>query len=194
MAYNIKLDGIKLNDNESLAVINKDTAEVKEIRKRPNNLPADKELFGDHAFFYKYYPNSWIFLKKYCSHLELSAIIGLVNYAKNGNSLEPITDDMKPYLLDVLGVSKNKLNEVLDWLFELGVYGRFEVAEVDKPYTKYWVLNPFLVYNGGRSIYTDIKRLFINTHIAKASEDKYYSSKDLDRRLALKGRARNALK
>lgn len=193
MGYSKKTNGIKLNHNEALSIINKDTGEIKEIGNRPNNIPKGKELFGDHAFFTKTYPNSWIFLKRYCSHLEISAIVGLVNYAKNGNSLEPITDAMKPHLVDLLGVSKNKVNAVLDWLFKLGVYGKFEVSEVDKPYTKYWVLNPFLSYNGGRFIYSDIKRLFVNTHIAKASEDCNYTSKDLDRELALKGRSRNVI-
>lgn len=188
MGYTKKTDGLKLGDSEGLYRIDKSTGEVREVKHRPNNIPVGKEVFGDHTYFTKYYPNSWIFLKRYCTHLELSAIIGLVNYARNGNSLEPITDDMKPYLIDILGVSKNKINSVLDWLFKIGVYGRFSVAEVNKPYTKYWVLNPYLVYNGGKLIYSDIKRLFDNTHIAKASCDPQYTPRDLSRKLASNSR------
>jgi hypothetical protein len=55
---------------------------------------------------------------------------------------------------------------VVKKLFELGVFAKFDVVEVDMEYKKYWVFNPYLSFNG-RVMETSMKNLFKNTLPAK---------------------------
>lgn len=160
---------IQLSDNEQLMKVNSDTGEVTEVRKRINNIPIDKHVFEPDAIFKKDYTSSWKFLKEQCTHLELSAAVGLSLLAKaNTNSLEPINDETAlKELSEKLNVSKNKIDAVLKKLWKLGVYGKFEVYDVNKPYTKYWILNPYLSFTG-KLIKSDIAELFSGTMIAIA--------------------------
>lgn len=166
---------LKLEHNERPAKINAETGEVSEIVKRPNNIPEGKQIFEPTAIFKKNYTTSWKWLKANTTHLQFIAAIGLSYLAKaNTNSLEPINDETAlKDLSELLDISKNRINNVLKKLFELGVYGRFEVRDPDKPYTKYWILNPFLSFSG-KLITSDIAELFKGTHIAKAFKDENY--------------------
>lgn len=157
----------KLKDNESPAKINKETGELTELKNRPNNMPEGKQVFEPDTIFKKDYTVSWSYLKANLSHLELSAAIGLSLLAKaNTNSLEPINDKTAlSDLSELLGISKNKISKVLDKLFKYGVYGKFEVHNITKPYTKYWILNPYLSFSG-KLISSDIAALFNDTLIA----------------------------
>ena len=83
------------------------------------------------------------------------------------NSLEPLNDETTiNQLASLFGISRNKVTPTLKKLFQLGVYAKFEVVKPDVPYTKYWILNPFLSFNG-RTLDSDIANLFIGTVIEK---------------------------
>lgn len=166
---------VNLQDNEAVLILNKETGELKDTPKRINNIPNGKQVFEPDAIFKKDYTKSWKFMKANCTHLELSAAIGLSLMAKaNTNSLEPINDETAlAELCERLSVSKNRITNVLKKLWELGVYAKFEVYDPTKPYTKYWILNPYLSFSG-KLIHSDIAELFNGTHIARAFRDDYY--------------------
>ena len=166
---------VKLQDNEKIIKVNSETGEVTTIPKRINNIPIGKEIFEPDAIFRKDYTNSWKFLKRTLTPIEYKAAHTLAIMAKaNTNSLEPLNDDTTiPELMEVLSVSKNIVKPILAKLWDLGVYGRFEVKQVDKPYTKHWIFNPYLSFSG-RLIHSDIARLFLGTHCTKAFYDENY--------------------
>lgn len=165
----------KLNHDELPAIVNAETGEVKVLTKRSNNIPEGKELHEPTAKFLKYYPNSWAFLKRELNDFELRVCLTLALLAKaHTNSLEPLNDEtMVSDLVVSLGISRNKVKSTLQTLWNYGVYGAFEVKEADKPYTKYWIFNPYLIFNG-KLIDSGITRLFRGTHVAKAFYDENY--------------------
>lgn len=168
-----------LEHNEVPAKVNVETGETTTFMKRPNNIPEGKRVFEPDALFRKDYTNSWKFLEKNLKPIEFKAAFALAFKAKaNTNSLEPLNDSTTiPQLMEILGLSKNVVKPLLKKLWEIGVYGKFEVAEVGKPYTKYWILNPYLSFSG-KLIDSDIAELFSKTHIAKAFKDPNYTIKD----------------
>jgi hypothetical protein len=167
MTYTDYRQEIGLKHNESAAAINLETGEVRPISKKPNNIPAGKEIFEPNALFQKSYTKSWKFLKSKLTDFEFSVAFELALMAKaNTNSLEPLNDETTVYqLVDRFSISRNKVKPLFKKLFELGVYGKFEVYDKTKPYTKYWVLNPYLSFSGSL-ISSDISRLFSGTEIA----------------------------
>jgi hypothetical protein len=66
----------------------------------------------------------------------------------------------------VMGIGVNKAKSVSKKLFDMGVFAKFDVREVDMEYKKYWIFNPYLSFNG-RVIDTSMKNLFRNTIPAK---------------------------
>lgn len=160
---------IKLKDNEKPAKVNVETGEVRVLEHKSNNIPMGKEIFEPKAVFRKDYTISWQFLKANLTHVELSAALSLAMMAKmNSNSLEPINDDaVVRDLSEILGISINRVTKVVIRLFELGVFARFQVYDPSKPYTKYWLLNPYLSFSG-KLIGSDITELFSGTYIALA--------------------------
>ena len=56
---------------------------------------------------------------------------------------------------------------------DYGVFGKFDVCLADKPYTRYWILNPFLSFNG-TVIDSVIVKLFKGTHVERAFNDPNY--------------------
>lgn len=158
----------KLKHNEAPACINQETGEVKQLVKT-NHHSDSHELFEPNASFSKSFSQSWLFLKRVLKPHEYIAAHSLALKAKAfTNSLEPLNDEIvQSILTEELGISKNQVKPVLKKLFELGVYGKFSVAEADKPYTNYWILNPYLQFNG-RVIDKSITELFKGTFVAKA--------------------------
>lgn len=162
---------VKLNHNEIPAKINLETGEVIGITNKKNqDLQLVKFNFG--GMFKKDYNNSWKFLLRELSPLEISAVNYLCSLAKmNTGSLEPLNDSSTVRELHIhLNVGVNKVNAVLKKLFLYGVYGKFEVYNPDKPYSKYWIINPFLSF-AGDLIDQEIINLFKHTYIAKAYFD-----------------------
>lgn len=168
---------IALFHNESPAAIDNETGELRQISTKNNHsIKEDHELFEPKASFRKDYTNSWMFLERVLKPIEFKAAFALALKAKaNTNSLEPLNDDTaKSELMAILGVSKNMVNPILEKLYILGVYGRFDVYEVNKPYTKYWVFNPYLSFQG-KLLKSDIASLFKNTHCARAFYNPEYN-------------------
>lgn len=160
---------IKLDHNEVAAKINVETGEIKPIKENKRKLADGKIIFEPDATFYKAYTKSWLYLDKVLKAHEYKAAHKLALKAKAfTNSLEPLNDDtLVSTLVEELGIGKNQVKTVLYRLFELGVYGKFEVAEPGKRYTKYWLLNPYLSFNG-KVIDASIAELFRNTLVAQA--------------------------
>lgn len=130
---------IKLHHNEVPMILDKSTGELKSVPDRPNNIPKDKHIFEPEGIFRKDYTNSWNFLRRTLTPIEYKAAHTLAMLAKaNTNSLQPLNDDTTlKELMEVLNVSINKVKPIISKLLDLGVYGKFGVKEVDKPYTKY---------------------------------------------------------
>jgi len=165
---------ILLKHDEEPAKINLRTGEVTTIYnktplKKKVKIADDMIKFEKDGVFAKSYNISWLYLKKELTVLEYSAAHNLALEAKAfTNSLEPINDNtILEHLQVILNVSINKVKGVLSTLFDYGVYGKFEIADSKKRHTKFWVLNPYLNFNG-QMIDRNIVSLFDNTKIAQA--------------------------
>ena len=170
MSQNSYTQEIKLQHNEKIAVINQETGEMRDVRKRINNIPPDKEVFEPTALFRKDYIKSWEYLKDKLTPLQFKAAYSMALLAKaNTNSLEPLNSDTTlKELSDTLGVSKNKISDVLDVLAYHGVYGEFKIIKEEDPkWKKFWILNPYLSFSG-KLITSDIATLFIGTRVTNA--------------------------
>lgn len=160
----------KLKHNEIPAIIDVETGETKSLKfKQKSTIPPHQELFEPNASFTKTFSNSWRYLDKVLEPYEYKAAHKLALKAKAfTNSLEPLNDDtIINDLVSELGISKNRVKPVLQKLFDIGVYGKFEVAQGNEGYKKYWILNPYLSFNG-KLIDSAIANLFRYTKVAKA--------------------------
>jgi|GEM_PF-3464124 len=160
---------VKLQDNEIPAKINVETGEVVPVKSRTNNIPEDSVIFAPSARFRKDYTKAWEYLDSVLTPLEFKVVHKLCRMAKmNTNSLEPLNDETTiPTLVVEFSIGKNKVKPLFAKLLELGVYGKFEVHKKEIPYTKFWILNPFLSFSG-KIIKSDIAKLFVGTVIEKA--------------------------
>lgn len=167
---------VSLNSNEQVAILNTETGELttlssKSKRGRPKGTlkKEGKEVWLPEATFVKHYPQSWKWLREHTTDNEFKAAYALAQLAKAyTNSLEPLNDaTIIPDLVAATGVSKNLINVTLHKLWKLGVYAKFEVYDPSKPYTKYWILNPYLSFNG-KLIDSGIAKLFSGTYVALA--------------------------
>jgi hypothetical protein len=167
---------VKLKHHEAVAKIDLRTGEVKKIQEQKNNIPEGKIIFEPEGIFRKDYTNSWTFLQKKLRPIEFKVAFTLALMAKaNTNTLEPLNDETTiPELIEILNISKNMVKPILEKLWNLGVYGKFEVRDMSKPYTKYWIFNPYLSFSG-RLLQSDIASLFSGTECAKAFRDPEYN-------------------
>lgn len=164
----------KLKHNESPAKIDLETGEVKVLAKvKSEDCSGHKSdssiVWQPNGQFSKSYTKSWMYLDKVLKPHEYKVAHKLAMKAEAfTNSLKPLNDDsVISILVEELGIGKNQIKPVLKRLFDLGVYGRFEVAEPNMPYTKYWILNPYLSFNG-RVVEKSIADLFKGTIVAQA--------------------------
>lgn len=167
---------LNLQHDELPAILNTETGQITVVKpSRPNNIPDDQQIWEPKALFRKDYTNSWQYLQRVLTHAEFGAAHALGMMAKaNTNSLQPLDDNTTlTELVEVMGVSINKVRPILQKLFEQGVYGKFEIVDARKGYTKYWVFNPYLAFSG-RLIKSDIGNLFKGTHCARALYDPTY--------------------
>lgn len=169
---------VSLYHDEVLMAVSQETGEIRDIKSRRNNIPEGSELIDPKALFKKDYSKSWFFLREVLTPIEYKAAHTLSMLAKaNTNSLEPLNDESAlKELMSVLGVSINKVRPILNKLFDLGVYGKFEVYKPEKPYTRSWIFNPYLSFMG-RLVKSDIANLFRGTHCEKAFHDEDYAYK-----------------
>ena len=163
---------VGLNHNEKAIIVNTDTGEMKDVKHQPNNIPSNMEIWKP-GLFKKSYTKSWQYLSNNLSAIEFKAAYSLALLAKaNTNSLEPVGDETAYHELSVImDVSKNVVDRVLKKLFYYGVFGKFEVIDPSKSYTKFWILNPYLSFDG-QIIKSDIAQLFNGTRIALNFHDK----------------------
>ena len=157
---------IKLNDCEIPAKINLETGEITEIREIFRVLPENKDVWLKEEKFTKMFTYSWRFLVKELSAEELKVLIVMTTMAHAGtNALPPLNDELSMVSLeDVFLISRKRLPKILKRLFDLGVYAKFEVAKIDEPFKKYWILNPYVSFKG-RLIDHSIIELFFDTRV-----------------------------
>lgn len=159
----------KLQDNEVLQKVNKETGEVTEVpfpRKRNPNI--DRH---DPGTYTKHFSLAWKTLYtqttkyEYAIAAKMSTKIRMIT-----NSLEPLSDETTlQQLSNEFGVSMGKVKATFEKLFNLGVYGKFEVVDWENEefrHKRYWVFNPFLSCNGN-SIDNRSKGLFSKTLYAQ---------------------------
>lgn len=165
---------VKLKHNEIPAKINLETGDVTEIVNIKKNIPINKNLetFNNNQTFHRCYTESWKLLKTQTSKEEYYVAYQLALKAKAfSNSLEPLCEESTVKLLsEEFNIGINQVTKIFNKLFELGVYGKFEVTEIDRRYKKYWVFNPYLSFNGVK-IEKGISQLFKNTIYAKISNN-----------------------
>lgn len=159
---------VTLEDNERAASINQDTGEVKVKGSKHKPLPIGVEVFLPSEPFKKIYSSTWIFLETVLTDKELIVVHRLAQKAQyETNALIPLNDDMPNSLIsEELGISINRVTKTLKKLYDLGVYAKFEIVTIDRPYTKYWILNPYLSFSG-KLIKSDIALLFKDTIVAR---------------------------
>ena len=164
---------IKLKHHEKPAKIDMETGEVKEVHSRKSNIPEGKELWLPNASFTKLIGKknsviSWLVTAKVLTDMELRVLLLLILMTEyETNSLEPLNDNYAiGKISDEFNINRNKVTPLLKKFYELGIYGKFDVKRVDVPYTKFWILNPYLCWTG-RLVDSDIAKLFVGTMIHK---------------------------
>lgn len=158
---------LKLKHNEKAAKIDMETGEITEIPTRKNNIPEGKSTFGiDEKGWRKSFDYSWDFLETVLTDMELRVVQKLCRLAKmNTNSLEPLNDETTQVeIASCFKLDHRKTKKLFKKLHVLGVYAKFDVVYEHIPYTKYWILNPYLSF-GGKLINSDIAELFIGTKL-----------------------------
>lgn len=157
---------INLAHDEIAAKINVRTGEIKEITRRPNNIPEGKELFNPGAFN-KQYDAAWNYLLDNLTDKELSIVVKMTLMARfNSNSLEPLNNKSSiEELAEHFGLHRNSVSKMFNNLLRHGVYAEFRFGAYDG-IRHYWVLNPYVAYKG-KTIDKALIDLFRETNIAK---------------------------
>lgn len=156
---------VGLNHDEVAARVNSNSGEVIIIGK--GRVPEGKEIVSIGKFS-RCHTEAWIYLERHLSTLEFAVANRMALMAgAYTNSLRPLNDESTIFeLTNKLGIGKNKVISVTKKLFDLGVFAKFDIKEVDVDYKKYWIFNPYLSFNG-RFIDMSMKNLFKNTLPAK---------------------------
>ena len=158
---------VKLQHNESIMILNKNTGEAVELvsKTKSNNIPVDKSKLSYQHFNIV---NSDLFkkLNKYFTMEELGIIAYMASIAEfNTNSLKPLCDDTSLRELgDIFNTSKDRVGKIFTKLFRFGVYLQIKVYKNELK--EYWVLNPNISWKG-RLKDDSIFKHFSNTDISK---------------------------
>ena len=159
---------IKLKHSEVVTVVDKETGAIREVKKRTwGNVKYGDKIISNNEPFRKDYCKAWEYVCGELSAIELRAMVKMVLLARTqANSLDYLSDKTTlTDLVDMLCVSKNKINGVLEKLYDLGVYRKYIIKDKNKPHTMYWVLNPYLSYCG-KEINSTLSEIFKDTRIA----------------------------
>lgn len=168
------INNLQAKHNQKPALYNTDTGEVDIVDTPvPNSQTgkhADVMYFEPDTNFVKTFPAGWNWLYLNTTPLEYKVASYLANMAHSmTNSLKPLNDEVTvTELSQILRVSRSKASLVINKLFELGVFGKFEVA-IDREYKKYWIFNPYLTIKG-KQLKKSVFDLFKGTTIAKVYE------------------------
>lgn len=160
---------VKLRHNEIAAKINLDTAELTEVKHHKTTIPNGKQLWNPKEPFTKHYVmgNKIIdWLETILTDQEMKVLWKMTRMVKfETNSLEPLNGDYGiNQIAKEFNISRNRVSPIFKKLYNLGVYANFDVKKVNVPYTKYWILNPYICFSG-RLIDNDIAKLFEGTMI-----------------------------
>lgn len=155
-------------DNERPAKYNVETGQYEILPSGHKSNNGDIINFKTEDQFIKIFPKAWEFLYLKTTPLEFKVAQKMSTMIKMmTNSLEPLDDEYTyQQLADEFSISKTKAIKVFKRLFELGVYGKFEVYDSNHKHTKYWVLNPYLAING-KAISKTTLNLFSTTDLSK---------------------------
>jgi hypothetical protein len=166
MSYRVKVGELRLLECEVLGVIDKDSGEVREIKKRMNNLPDGKSPLVYDSFSI-FNTGGSAKLLPFFSNVELGVIMRMVIKSEYGtNSLRPFNDESGVReIADEFGISKSSVGKIFQKLFQFGVYLQLKVGEVDGA-KEYWVLNPNISWKG-RLRQDSLFAHFANTLVTK---------------------------
>jgi len=169
---------IMYQDYEKPAKLDMTTGEYLEVRNLFSGLPEGKEQWLHNETFEKMFKYSWSFLVKKLTAVELQVLVIMTLMIETGtNALIPLNDELSMYKLqEFFGIDRKKIKVILKKLFDIGVYAKFEVSKRDEGYKKYWILNPYVSFNG-KLISSDIPKLFYGTEVEIEYAKKYMSEK-----------------
>lgn len=166
---------ISLKHDEQPAKINTRTGEIVVIEDSDVSKTRNPEMetFNTEFLFQRTNTEAWRLLRTQTTDVEFRIAFELALRAKAfTNSLQPLDDSTTAKeLAEEFNLDRNIVKKLFNKLFDLGVYGRFEVSEQNKAFKKYWVFNPYLAFNG-RAIDVNTKNLFANTTYAKITRAK----------------------
>lgn len=157
---------VKLKHDEIAASINIETGEIKELSRRPNNLPDGKSKL-DYSNFSIINNEMLRVLFNECSALEIKVILHMVYMSEFAtNSLKPLSDETSyRELSKIFNIDDKTVKNLLTRLKYLGVYLQLNITEVDGA-KEYWVLNPYISWKG--KLKSDSLFItFANTRIVK---------------------------
>lgn len=161
---------INLQNNEGLAKVNKETGEMQTIKTGINSNRSNPEVVKHNANekFIKNYTKSWELLASQTRPIEYKVAHMMSQMTKMiTNSLEPLNDETTiREIAEKFTISTGKVKLIIDKLFKLGVYGKFECYNEGERHSKYWVFNPYLSSNGP-VMNKNSRDLFSNTLFAK---------------------------
>lgn len=160
---------LELQHNEVPAIVNVETGEFNTLEPPKQKIPKDSKVMyfkHDQPFQRRFY-KAWDLLETQTTELEYKAAEKMSRMAQAyTNSLAPLCPESTVReIAETLKIDKNKVTKVVDKLFKLGVIAKFEVYERYEQHHNYWILNPYLVYNG-RTIPKDVAGLFEGTWYA----------------------------
>ena len=164
---------IDLEHDERPAIItaNGEVIEIN-VKAYEKKQPKDKTMvyFDSNQPYNRTFTKAWLLLQTQTSDLEFKVAYKMSLLAKAyTNSLEPLSPDSTVReVASYLSIDKNKVTNIVDKLFKLGVIGKFEVYDRFETHHNYWIFNPYLSFNG-KTIKRDVQTLFDNTYYAKVS-------------------------
>jgi len=150
-----------LNHNEAALIIDKETGEVREVTvsNNPDMMKHDKGML-----FKKFYSEGWDLLQTQTTDKEYIVATKLAHRVRMfNNSLQPLGPELTAtQLAEELHEDRRTIVKRINRLLQLGVIATFSVADTKGVTRKYWLFNPFLVFNG-RVIKKEIAYLFKDT-------------------------------
>lgn len=158
---------VKLRHHEKAAVVDQITGEVREVNKRPNNIPEGKEVWLPKEPFFKQYPKTWEYLTEVLTPMELKVTLTMaIKSRMNSNSLEPLSNSStKTEIAEEFGIHRNHVAKIFNNLMRHGVYAEFRFGDRNGEIKHYWVLNPWISFKG-KTVSKALIDLFRETKIA----------------------------
>jgi len=157
---------VKLHDDEIAAKINLRTGELIEMPEHKDNKI---HTWLPNAKFVKHYKTfdstvSELMSRGVWKPLHSQIVLRMMARCKpNTNSLEPLSEKMSMRELGrEFGLNYESVPKVLYELFSMGIYGKWDVADMDLYFKQFWVLNPY-VATWGHGLHDDTKTKFDNT-------------------------------